>query len=69
MVVLVFTSLIPGVNDLSSPDATMSADAVRDSLGSAPEQMMFPPVVSFLMLGTAAVLSIYKPWRRTPWTR
>jgi hypothetical protein len=69
MVVLVFTSLIPGVNDLGSPDAAMSADAVRDSLGSAPSQMMFPPVVSFLMLGTSAVLSIYKPWRRTPWTR
>ena len=69
MVVLVFTSLIPGINDLNSADATMSADAVRDSLGSAPSQMMFPPIVSFLMLGTAAVLSIYKPWRRTPWTR
>jgi hypothetical protein len=30
---------------------------------------MFPPVVSFLMLGTAAILSIFKPWRRTPWSR
>lgn len=68
MVVLVFVSLVPGVNDLSSPDATMSADAVRDSIGSATSQMMFPPIVSFLMLGTAATLSIFKPWSRTPWT-
>jgi hypothetical protein len=27
-----------------------------------------PPIVSFLMLGVAAVLSIFKPWRRTPWS-
>ena len=68
MVVLVFVSLVPGVNDLSNPDATLSADAVRDSLGSAPTQMMFPPVVSFAMLATAAILSVFKPWRRTPWS-
>jgi hypothetical protein len=30
--------------------------------------LMFPPIVSFLMLGVAAVLSIFKPWRRTPWS-
>lgn len=68
MVVLVFVSLLPGVSELENPDATMSASAVRDSLGSAPEQMLFPPVVSFLMLATAAVLSVYKPWRQTPWS-
>lgn len=68
MVVLVFTSLVPGVNELADADATMTADAMRDSLGSATDQMLFPPVVSFLMLGTAAVLSVFKPWRQTPWT-
>jgi hypothetical protein len=68
MVVLVFVSLLPGVDDLTDADATMRASAVRDSLGSAPEQMLYPPVVSFLMLATAAVLSVYKPWRQTPWS-
>lgn len=68
MVILVFASLLPGVNDLSDADAAMGASAVRDSLGSAPSQMMYPPVVSFLMLATAAILSVYKPWRQTPWS-
>jgi hypothetical protein len=68
MVVLVFVSLLPGVNDLEDADAALSAGAVRESLGSAPETMMFPPVVSFLMLATAAILSVYKPWRQTPWS-
>lgn len=68
MVLLVFFSLVPGVNDLSTADATMSADAVRDSLGSVATQMLFPPIVSFAMLGTAAVLSVFKPWSRTPWS-
>lgn len=68
MVVLVFVSLVPGVNDLETADPTMTADAVRDAIGSATDQMMFPPIVSFLMLGTAAVLSVFKPWRQTPWT-
>lgn len=70
MTVLVFLSLVPGVNELAKVDmTTVSADAVRASLGDAPTQLLFPPIVSFLMLGTATVLSIYKPWRRTPWSR
>jgi hypothetical protein len=69
MVFLVVFSLVPGVNDLGTPDATMSADAVRASLGDAPTQMLFPPIVSFLMLATAAILSVFKPWRRTPWSK
>ena len=68
MVVLVFVSLLPGVNELDRADATLTAAAVRDNLGSAPDQMMFPPVVSFLMLATAAILSVYKPWSQTPWS-
>lgn len=70
MTVLVFTSLVPGVNQLATLDlSAVSADAVRASLGDLPTQMLFPPVVSFLMLGIATILSIYKPWRRTPWSR
>jgi hypothetical protein len=26
-------------------------------------------IVSFLMLGIAAVLSMFKPWSRTPWSK
>lgn len=70
MTVLVFVSLVPGVNQLAQLDlTTTSADAARASLGDVPTQLLFPPVVSFLMLGTATVLSIYKPWRHTPWNR
>lgn len=67
MTVLVFVSLVPGINDLATADATASADAVRDTIGSARVQLLFPPIVSFTMLGFAAVLSVFKPWSRTPW--
>jgi hypothetical protein len=70
MTVLVFVSLVPGVNQIALLDiTTVSADTVRASLGDIPTQLMYPPMVSFLMLATATVLSIYKPWRRTPWAR
>jgi hypothetical protein len=70
MTVLVFVSLVPGVNSIAVlSTTTASAVALRASLGSLPDQLMFPPIVSFLMLGVAAVLSIFKPWRRTPWSR
>jgi hypothetical protein len=70
MTVLVFVSLVPTVRGIAVlSTTTISADAVRASLGTLPTMLMFPPVVSFLMLGTAAILSIFKPWRRTPWSR
>jgi hypothetical protein len=70
MTVLVFVSLLPGVRAMAVlSDTTISADALRASLGSLPTGLMFPPIVSFLMLGTAAILSIFKPWGRTPWSR
>jgi uncharacterized membrane protein len=70
MIVLVFTSLVPAVNEIAMLDITAaSADTVRASLGELPTQLMYPPVVSFLMLAVATVLSMYKPWRRTPWSR
>jgi hypothetical protein len=70
MTALVFVSLVPGVNRITIlSETTASADAVRASLGTLPTMLLFPPVVSFLMLGVAAILSIFKPWQRTPWSR
>ena len=70
MTLLVFVSLVPGVNQMALLDISItSADAMRASAGSVTTGLMYPPVVSFLMLGTATVLSIFKPWRRTPWSR
>jgi hypothetical protein len=69
MTVLVFTSLVPEVSSMAILAATTgSADAVRASLGDLPTQLLFPPVVSFAMLGIATFLSIFKPWSRTPWS-
>ncbi len=70
MTVLVFTSLLPGISSLTVLSTTgVSAGALRASLEPLPTMLLFPPVVSFLMLGTAALLSIFKPWARTPWSR
>lgn len=70
MTVLVFTSLVPGVRALDILDLpAASADAVRTSLGSLATDLMFPPVVSFLLLGVAALLSVFKPGRLTPWSQ
>ena len=69
MTVLVFVSLVPGANSMAILAASnASADVVRASLGDLPTQLMFPPVVSFLMLGAATILSVFKPWSRTPWS-
>jgi hypothetical protein len=65
---LVFVALVPGA--LSIPtDLVGSADEVRDAVGSAGTDLMYPPVVSFLALAFALVLSIWKPWGRTRWGR
>lgn len=70
MAVLVFTSLIPGVDDIAVSMANgASADAIRAGLGRLPTMLLFPPLVSFLMLGVATILSVFKPWRLTPWSR
>lgn len=61
MTVLVFVALLPAVNG--------SADAVRARDGPLPTMLLFPPIVSFLLLGAATVLSLTKPWPRTPWSR
>jgi hypothetical protein len=62
---LVFFALLPAT--VALPEAVASAGdgggaAVRAALGATPVQLMFPPVVSFLALGFALVLSVFKPW-------
>jgi hypothetical protein len=70
MTVLVFVSLVPAVRGMDVlSTTTLSADAVRASLGAIPTMLLFPPTVSLLMLSIATILSIFKPWQRTPWNR
>lgn len=68
LTVLVAVALMPGVLAIPT-DLTGSADAVRSQVGDEASGLMFPPVVSFLMLGTSLVLSIWKPGGRTRWGR
>ncbi len=68
LTVLVFVALVPGA--LSIPaELTGGASAVRAQVGGAASDLVFPPVVSFLALGFAMVVSIWKPWGRTRWAR
>lgn len=68
LTVLVFFSLLPGV--LGIPDGlTGTADQVRAMVGDTARDLMFPPFVSFTLLAVSLVLSIWKPWGRTPWAR
>ncbi len=65
---LVFVLLVPGALGIPH-ELGGDAAAVRDSVGAAAQDLLFPPVVSFTALGVALVLSIWKPWGRTPWAR
>jgi hypothetical protein len=66
LTVLVFVALVPGA--LSIPaKLTGTASQVRDAVGGAGTDLLFPPIVSFLALGFALVLSVWKPWGRTRW--
>jgi hypothetical protein len=67
---LVFVALLPGVRDLETSDPSLTADGVRDTIGNdVITSMFFPPIVSFTMLLISAILSIYKPWGKTSWSR
>jgi hypothetical protein len=62
---LVLFALMPAT--VALPEAVASAGdgsgaAVRAALGATPVQLIFPPVVSFLALGFALALSVFKPW-------
>ncbi len=65
---LVFLLLVPGALTLPV-GLTGTADDVRAAAGSAGTDLMFPPFVSFAALAFALVLSVLKPWGRTPWGR
>lgn len=63
---LVFVLLLPGA--LGIPDGLAgTADQVRAAVGDGARDLVFPPFVSFALLAVALVLSIWKPWGRTPW--
>ncbi|MCA9877421.1 MAG: hypothetical protein KC442_06560 [Thermomicrobiales bacterium] len=69
MLALVFFSLAPTLTGISAQlTAGLSAEDLRSSLTPLPAMLLFPPVVSFLMLATAVILSVFKPWGLTPWT-
>ena len=59
---LVFVSLLPAVRSLEVTTAT-TGDEVRAALGD-PTVFLYPPAVSSMMLLTAVVLSVTKPWGR-----
>lgn len=61
---LVFFLLVPLVSAMPAPVTGASAEALRAGLGRLPTMLLFPPVVSFVTLGFAAALSLYKPWGR-----
>ena len=62
---LVVFVLVPAVAGLPAELQGMNdggGQQVRARLGTAPMQLLFPPVVSFVSLAFALVLSVYKPW-------
>jgi hypothetical protein len=68
LTVLVFALLVPGALGIPT-ELTGGADEVREAVGGAVQDLLFPPVVSFTALAFALALSIWKPWGRTPWAR
>jgi hypothetical protein len=68
MTILVFRALVPAVQTMPALGNFATADAVRAKLGPLGIQLMFPPAVSFVLLGIATVLSMFKPKGLTPWS-
>jgi hypothetical protein len=68
MTVLVFVALVPAIQSMPALAGLATAEAVRERLGPLTIQLMFPPIVSFILLGVATVLSIFKPRGLTPWS-
>lgn len=65
---LVFVALLPGVMGIPD-DLAGTADQVRSAVGGSARDLVFPPFVSFTLLTVSMVLSIWKPWGRTPWAQ
>jgi hypothetical protein len=69
MTALVFVALLPAIHGVPDISTLPSAEAVRERLGPLGIELIFPPIVSFLLLGVAVILSVFKPRGLTPWTR
>lgn len=64
---LVLVLLRPVVDDLTAGVRAADPDgSLRAQLGMLPTNLVFPPSVSIAALLFATVLSVYKPWRTTP---
>jgi hypothetical protein len=37
-------------------------------MAALPEGLPGRPLLTFLVLATAAILSVFKPWKQTPWS-
>ncbi len=59
---LVLAVLLPAAAGLAPAGAYPDGAAVRSALGPMAAQIVFPPIVSFVALGFALVLSVFKPW-------
>lgn len=67
---LVIVLLRPIVADVASrAEQAGAAGLFRDQLGDLPVSLIFPPSVSIAALLVATVLSVYKPWGKTPFAR
>ncbi len=67
MTALVFVALLTAIHSIPDIARLQTAEAVRERLGPLGIQLLFPPMVSFLLLGVAVVLSVFKPRGLTPW--
>jgi len=67
---LVIVLLRPSVADVAArAEQAGGAGLFRDQLGGLPVDLIFPPSVSIAALLVATVLSVYKPWGKTPFAR
>ncbi len=64
---LILVLLRPGVTDLAAAGRALTRDEVVDPAFAS--SMVYPPIVSLTTLLAAAVLAVFKPWGRTPWSR
>jgi hypothetical protein len=68
LLVLVVVALRPVVGDAAAA-STRVDPTLGQRLGSAPRDLLFPPVVSITTLSFATYLGVFKPWGRVPRAR